>query len=189
MKRAAEIDKATSLVSQYMAWYHPVLECKSLQDAAAWYLKCDAVTCLQESFLGCWEVSLSLEIHSDAQASKVPLCPPPPSGSAFVSDDTKFQHLTLLRIDLNVPNVSRPKLVPLKQATGAKRERERERERNRRRKILLQWPVHSLMQPSSLSGMMNTQARNALIMEKFPCCNKIEERSLFSLAQLASNMS
>ena len=133
MKRAAEIDKATSLVSQYMAWYHPVLECKSLQDAAAWYLKCDAVTCLQESFLGCWEVSLSLEIHSDAQASKVPLCPPPPSGSAFVSDDTKFQHLTLLRIDLNVPNVSRPKLVPLKQATGAKRERERERTRERER--------------------------------------------------------
>ena len=57
------------------------------------------------------------------------LCPPPPNGSAFLSDETKFQQLTLLRIDLNVPNVSRPKLVPLNTKPGARREKEREREK------------------------------------------------------------
>ena len=41
--------------------------------------------------------------------------------------------------------------------------------------MLLQWPVHSLMQlqraPPRWNRIMNMQARNALIMEKFPCCN------------------
>ena len=111
----------------------------------------------------------------------MPLCPPPPNGSAFLSDETKFQQLTLLRIDLNVPNVSRPKLVPLNTKPGARREKERERERNTKRKMLLQWPVHSLMQlqraPPRWNRIMNMQPRNALIMEKFPCCNKLEEKS------------
>ena len=63
-KRVAEIDKATSLVSRYLDWFHPVLECKSLSDAAACYMKQDAVTCLQECFLGCLQVGLKIEIYT-----------------------------------------------------------------------------------------------------------------------------
>ena len=37
---------------------------------------------------------------------KVPLCPPPATGAAFISEEAKFNQLTVVRIDLNVPGAS-----------------------------------------------------------------------------------